>query len=109
MIRRFCHLRMDMQKISLPPKAIPMTRAIIGRWGSSLAVRLPTELAASLNLREGERIDMDTEAGQIVIRRTKPSYTLEQMFAGKPADEWCALYADAFDWGPDVGQEIVED
>jgi antitoxin MazE len=86
-----------------------MTRAIIGRWGSSLAVRLPVELAASLNLREGERIELDSSADQIVIRRTKPRYTLEEMFAGKRDDEWRALYADAFDWGPDVGREIVED
>ena len=86
-----------------------MTSATIGRWGSSLAVRLPAELAASLNLREGERIEMDSGADQIVIRRAKPRYTLEDMFADKPADEWRAVYADAFDWGPDVGQEIVND
>ncbi len=86
-----------------------MTKAIIGCWGSSLAVRLPTKLAASLNLRKGERINIDTEADQIVIRRTKPRYTLKQIFAGKPADEWRALYADAFDWDPDVGREIVDD
>lgn len=86
-----------------------MTKATIGRWGSSLAVRLPAELAASLNLREGERIEMETAADQIVIRRAKPRTTLEEMFAGKQADEWRALYADAFDWGPDIGQEIIEE
>ncbi len=85
-----------------------MTRATIGRWGRSLAVRLPAELAASLNLREGERIEIDSGTDQIVIRRAKPSYTLEEMFSGKQADEWRALYADAFDWGPDIGRELVE-
>ena len=84
-----------------------MTRATVGRRDRSLAVRLPVELAASLNLREGEQIELDGGADQIVIHRTKPRYTLEEMFAGKQADEWRALYADAFDWGPDVGREIV--
>lgn len=86
-----------------------MTKATVGRWGSSLAVRLPAELAATLRLREGERIEMDAETDQIVIRRSKPRDTLEEMFADKSAEEWRALYADAFDWGPDLGQEIVED
>jgi antitoxin component of MazEF toxin-antitoxin module len=70
---------------------------------------LPAEVPSALRLREGERIELDREADRIVIRRARPQYTLEAMFAGKPAGEWRALYADAFDWGRDVGQEIVED
>jgi hypothetical protein len=59
-------------------------------------------------LREGERIEMDAEADQIVICKAKPHYTLEDMFAGKSAEEWRALYADASDWGPDLVGESVE-
>lgn len=86
-----------------------MTNAIIGRWGNSLAVRLPAEIAASLNLHDGERIDIDAQPDQIVIRKATPRHTLQDLFAGRAADEWRALYADAFDWGPDLGREIVED
>ena len=32
---------------------------------------------------------------------------LEELFAGKTAEEWRAAYAGAYDWGPDFGREIV--
>lgn len=86
-----------------------MTKATIGRWGSSLAVRFPADVAASFNLHDGERIDIDAQPDQIVIRKALPRHTLQDLFAGRSADEWRALYANAFDWGPDVGREIVED
>ncbi len=75
-----------------------MSIATVGRRGRSLAVCLPAEFAAALHPLEGERIEMDTEADQIVIGRA-PRYTVEAMFAGKPADEWRTLSADAFDRG----------
>jgi hypothetical protein len=33
---------------------------------------------------------------------------LDELFRGKTPEQWRAEYADAFDWGPDVGREIVE-
>jgi hypothetical protein len=41
--------------------------------------------------------------------RSLPNYTLEELFRGKSAEEWRRLFACAFDWGPDVGREIVPD
>jgi len=32
-----------------------------------------------------------------------------ELFHGKTPREWRALYADAFDWGPDLGREAVEE
>ncbi len=86
-----------------------MTQAIIGRWGKTLAVRFPNEIASEAGLREGERLEIETGSDQIVIRRAKPSYTLEDMFAGKTAAEWRALYAGSYDWGPDVGRELIDE
>jgi hypothetical protein len=34
---------------------------------------------------------------------------LQELFRGKSPEEWRVAYADAFDWGPDVGREIVEE
>jgi hypothetical protein len=34
---------------------------------------------------------------------------LEELFHGKSPKEWRAEYAEAFDWGPDVGREVVEE
>jgi antitoxin MazE len=87
----------------------PMTQAILGRWGKNLAVRLPNEIANQFSLREGERVEIEAGHGQIVIRLARPCYSLDALFAGKSAGQWRSLYADAYDWGPDVGQEIVEE
>ena len=40
-----------------------MTRrsATVERWGDSFAVRIPSELARALNLREGDVIDIQVE------------------------------------------------
>lgn len=50
---------------------------------------------------------IETQDGDIVIRRAAPRFTLEELFRGKSPEEWRDLYRDAFDWGPDVGREIV--
>ncbi|MBV8399356.1 MAG: AbrB/MazE/SpoVT family DNA-binding domain-containing protein [Acetobacteraceae bacterium] len=84
-----------------------MTRAVIDRWGKDLTVRIPTEIASTLQLHEGDRVEIKAGPDQIVIRRAKPWFALEEIFAGKPAAAWRAIYANAFDWGPDVGREYL--
>jgi antitoxin component of MazEF toxin-antitoxin module len=86
-----------------------MAHAILGRWGKNRAVRFPGEIASELDFKSGDRLEIEAEANRIVIRRAKPAYTIEAMFAGKSAEEWRALYAGAYHWGPDVGREIIEE
>jgi len=42
-------------------------------------------------------------------RQAASARTLDDLFAGKTPDEWRAAYSGAYDWGPDVGREVVED
>lgn len=84
-----------------------MPQAVIGRWGNSLALRLPTEVVETARVRDGERVTIEARDGDIVIRRAAPQFTLEELFRGRTPEEWRAAYAGAFDWGPDVGREIV--
>ena len=86
-----------------------MNHATVGRWGKNLALRFPTEIASQAGLREGERVEIESQGDAIVIRRQAPHFTAETLFAGKSPEEWRALYADAYDWGPDAGREIVEE
>ena len=86
-----------------------MSEAVVGKWGKSLAVRLPAEIAQQAGIAAGERVEVATEDGNIVIRRAAPRYTSEELFRGRSPEEWRRLYAGAFDWGPDVGREIVEE
>lgn len=93
-----------------------MTKATIGRWGQSLAVRLPAHLAEQLDLTEKAQVEIEVVDGRLVMspapsRRRR--VTLEELFAGYDEAELEAMregYAAAaaeFDWGPDVGAEIL--
>jgi len=84
-------------------------QVIIGKWGKNLAIRLPGEIVRASGLNDGERVEVEAHDGGIVIRRAAPRFTLEQLFEGKSPGEWRKAYADAFDWGPDVGREIVKE
>ena len=84
-----------------------MVQVTIGRWGNNLAVRLPGEIVDGLNLRDGERVDVHAQDGEVVIRRATSRITLVDLFRGKSPEAWRAEYGGAYDWGPDVGREVV--
>lgn len=46
-----------------------MSQVIVGRWGKSLAVRVPLDVAAAAGLTEGEAVEIEAVDGGIVIRR----------------------------------------
>ena len=85
-----------------------MSQVTVGKWGKNLAIRLPGEIVKAAGLSSGERLDIETHDGEIVIRRAVPHFSLDELFRGKNPEEWRAAYARAFDWGPDVGREVVE-
>ena len=86
-----------------------MSRAVVGKWGKNLAIRLPGEIVQAIGLCDGERVEIEAHDGDILIRRPAPQFALEESFRGKSPEEWRALYAGASDWGPDIGRETVEE
>jgi len=86
-----------------------MSRAIIGRWGKNLAVRFSADIAKTAELGEGQRVEIVSSAGEIVIRKLPAELTTESMFAGKSPRAWRALYGGAYDWGEDRGRERIEE
>ncbi len=46
-----------------------MSQATVGKWGNNLAIRVPLEIARSSGLRDGERVEIETLDGDILIRR----------------------------------------
>ncbi len=84
-----------------------MVQVTVGRWGNNLAVRLPGEVVEAAGLRDGERVNVETRDGDVVIRPAEPRILLAELFRGKAPEEWRAEYAGAYDWGPDVGLESV--
>ncbi len=75
----------------------------VARWGNSLGVRIPRELARSVGLTEGARVNVAAEGDRIVITPGKPRYTLKELLQGMTPE----AMREAFDWGPDVGREDV--
>ncbi len=46
-----------------------MAQVIVGKWGKSLAVRVPLDVAAAAGLTDGESVEIEAVDGTIVIRR----------------------------------------
>jgi antitoxin MazE len=77
-----------------------MPRAIIGRWGKNLAIRLPGEVAREAGFSVGQRVEIAAKGDELVIRKLRAETTVEAMFAGLSPEVWRALYREAFDWAP---------
>jgi antitoxin MazE len=86
-----------------------MSQAIVGKWGKNLAVRIPSEIAKAMHLFDGARVELETREGEILLRPLKSPSSIEAIFHGKDPTEWRKLYAEAFEWGPDLGREAVEE
>lgn len=54
----------------------------LAKWGNSLGVRLPRDIAARVGFKECARVDVDaTRDGRIVISRSRRRFTLEDLLA----------------------------
>jgi antitoxin MazE len=59
-----------------------LTQKIL-RWGNSLAVRLPKNLADMLKLTEGASVKLDSSRGRLIIERLpEPRKELDELIAG---------------------------
>ncbi len=76
----------------------------VARWGNSLGLRIPKEIARRAGLREGARVDVEAEGDRIIISPARPRYVLADLLRGMTPE----AMRQAFDWGPDKGREIVE-
>ena len=76
----------------------------LARWGNSLGLRIPKDVAEQAGLHAGSRVEIAAENGRIVIAPARPRYVLAELLEGMTPE---AAHA-AFDWGPDVGREAVD-
>jgi len=73
----------------------------IGKWGNSLAVRIPGAVAKELELQEGMEIEVTRVNGGLMLRPRKREYTLEELLEQITPEN---LHGET-DWGPPVGRE----
>jgi antitoxin MazE len=76
----------------------------VARWGNSLGLRIPKDIAAQAGLREGVRIEIEADGERIIISPARRRYVLAELLEGMTPEPM----REAFDWGPDKGREIVE-
>ncbi len=50
-----------------------------GKWGSSVAVRIPAKIAEALGIEPGTQLDLAVEGDAVVIRRKRPKVDLKAM------------------------------
>jgi antitoxin component of MazEF toxin-antitoxin module len=46
-----------------------MSHSVVGKWGKNLAIRVPMEVARAAGLTDGEKVEVETQDGDIVVRR----------------------------------------
>jgi antitoxin MazE len=79
--------------------------ATVQKWGNSLAIRVPKELARKLQVSEGSPVDLELREGELVVRPApRRSLSLKKLLTQcKPSQ----LHGET-DFGPNVGREVVE-
>ena len=76
--------------------------SIVAKWGNSLAIRIPKNIAEKIHLQEGNSISITVENNNIIITPKAPKYTLEELLTGASSED----FEGEYDWGEAVGEEI---
>lgn len=59
-----------------------MTAAVVRRWGNSLALRIPRDIAAALGLDESTEVELDARDGKlVVVPKRVPEYSLDDLLS----------------------------
>ncbi len=75
----------------------------IAKWGNSLGLRVPRDIAIRVGLTEGARVDIEaSDDGRIIITRSRRRFTLDELLAGMTPEREHGLDDD----GPQ-GEEII--
>lgn len=75
--------------------------AQVAKWGNSLAVRLPSKLAADAGLRDGDAVSLTVEDGRVMIE-PRLRYTLRELVDQITGENT----HDAVEFGGPVGNEV---
>jgi antitoxin MazE len=77
-------------------------RTAIAKWGNSLAVRLPKDIAEAARLDNGVEVQIHARNGAIVIEPARPRYRLKDLLASIKEGQT----HDEVDWGKPRGEEV---
>src|SRR5580658_8562585 len=75
--------------------------AQVGKWGNSLAVRIPGTYAKELQLKDGMELEVTRLDDGLLLRPRKHAYTLEELLDQVTPEN---IHGQT-DWGSAVGRE----
>ena len=77
------------------------TTTQVSKWGNSLGLRLPKSVAREAQLDAGDTVEVSVDNGAIVIRPSRPRYSLDELVRHiTPKNRHAAT-----DWGGPLGDE----
>ena len=80
-----------------------MAMKAIQKWGNSLGLRIPKDVADRAHLREGSTVDVAVEGDRVVLTPARRRHSLKDLLAGVRKDN---LHGEA-DTGAPVGREVL--
>ncbi|MDA8424837.1 MAG: AbrB/MazE/SpoVT family DNA-binding domain-containing protein [Treponema sp.] len=75
--------------------------AVVRKWGNSLGIRIPGNMAKEISLHDGSSVDIEENDGQIIIKPIN-KYTLKGMLTGISSEN---VHKEIESLGP-IGNEI---
>lgn len=70
----------------------------VSKWGNSLALRLPRNIAEGMKLVEGATVELKIEDGSIRVTPKRPKYKLADLLVGEST-------SSEVEWGEPKGDE----
>ncbi len=81
--------------------------ATLVKWGNSLGVRIPGDLAAAVSLAEGDVVEIVARGDALVLRPATPRFTAADLYRSQSYAAWRAAYEGGCHWCADVGREAM--
>ena len=83
----------------------------VAKWGNSLGVRLPKAAAEAAGLKAGSELDVTVEGSDLRLKKPLqiPHYRLEDLVAEMKRLGGRDAEPETVEWGPDRGEEIIDD
>jgi antitoxin MazE len=75
--------------------------AVVRKWGNSLGIRIPGNMAKEISLQDGSFVDIEGKDGQIIIK-PRNKYVLKEMISNISKDN---IHEEIESSGP-VGNEL---
>ena len=84
-----------------------IVKTLIRKWGNSAGVIIPAAVLEQAGMRMGDKVDIETIEGGIMLRVAKPVYTLNELLAQSPEGSF-ELDDEDREWlnASPVGKEI---